>query len=376
MATKTETKEKKTSTKAPKKVATKTTKKSDKVSAAKKTLKKKSVLAGKSLKSKSPKAKSKAPAKTSRETINIFFAATDNYIKYMDVAITSLIENASKDFDYRITVLHNGLSKKNEEILKKHETSNIKIDFRDVEEELKGLRDILPDAKIFSMATFYRLLIEVMYPNIDKAIYLDGDIVVVGDISNFYKTNLENNLIGAVNEQMCFLNPFMTQYTIDVDGIDPHKFFNAGVMLLDLNAIREFELHKKFVRMLKDYNFQTPMNDQEYLNIICRNRIKLLPNGWNKEYVEACPLEGDLYLRHYALSTKPWKSKDVADADLWWNYAKKSAYYDELNEEYSRVTPEDLARDQMMAGKVFELAGQLMNSDHTFKKLIIDIEDR
>ena len=352
-------------------VKTTSTKKTVKSSPKKmvKATKKAKPLAGKSLKNKASKKSTKS------ETINIIFASTDNYIKYMDVAITSLIENASKDYNYCITILHNGLSERNRTMLKKHETSNVKIEFRDVEKEISNLREALPDANIFSIATFYRLFIENMFPNLNKAIYLDGDIIVAGDISKLYNMELDNNLIGAVNEQMCFLNPFMTQYTIEVDGIDPHKFFNAGVMLLDLSKIREFQLRKKFENMLRDYNFKTPMNDQEYLNIICRNRIKLLPNGWNKEWVESCPLEGPLHIRHYALSTKPWKSKDVPDGDLWWTYAKKSGYYDELLEEHNKVTPEDLARDQMMAGKVFELAGELMKSDYTFKKLIIDVED-
>ena len=379
MATKTEkeTKTKRVSTtkKQTKSAAVKKT--VSKKTAVKSTPKKKSVLAGKTLKSKTPKAKStKAPAKTNRETINIFFAATDNYIKYMDVAITSLIENASKDYDYRITVLHNGLSKKNEEILKKHETSNIKIDFRDVEAEIKDLKNILPDARMFTMASYYRFLIEKLYPNIDKAIYLDCDVVVPGDISNLYNVNLGENLIAAVNEQMCLLNPFMSQYTIEVEGIDPHKFFNTGVLLLDLKGIRDFQLLKRIVDLMEKYNFVSPMVDQSYLNNILRHKVKLLPNGWNKENVPASPLEGDLNIRHFALSTKPWKSKDIEDSDLWWKYAAKSDYFDELNEEFSKVTPEELERDAANAGKLFELAGELLKSDHTFKKLIIDVEDR
>ncbi len=373
MATKTqkETKTKKVSTT---KKQTKTTKKADPKKVATKKPAKKSVLAGKSLKSQAPKASKSVKSK--RETINIFFASTDNYIKYMDVAITSLIENASKDYDYKITILHNGLSKKNEEILKKHETSNVKIEFKDVEDELKNLKDILPDAKIFTMASYYRLFIETMYPNLDKAIYLDGDIVVPGDISELYKIDLGDKLVGAVNEQNCFLTPLMTQYTIEVAGIDPHKFFNTGVLLLDLKKIREFKLLKRLIDTMTKYNFVSPMVDQDYLNNVLRHSIKLLPNGWNKESVPGQELEGDLKIKHFALGLKPWKSKDIEYADLWWDYAKKSDFYDELNEEFSKVTPEDLARDQMMAGKLFELAAELLKSDHTFKKLIIDVEDR
>lgn len=313
--------------------------------------------------------------KKEKELIHIFFATTDNYVKYMDVAITSLIENANKNYNYKIVVLHNGISAKNLEILNEHNDKNFTMEFADVENELSKVKNILPNKLHFTLASYYRLFIEKMYPNIDRAIYLDCDIVVPGDISKLYFTDIGDNLFGAVNEQNCFLTPIMTTYTIEVTGIDPHKYFNTGVLLMNLKEIRKFKLLETFVNMMITYNFESPMVDQDYLNNICRKRVKLLPNGWNKESVPGQELEGELYIKHYAFGNKPWTTNEVEYFDLFWDYAKKSKFYDEILAGYNAITPKDLKMEKIGIGKMMEIVDRLLVSDHTFKKLIIDKED-
>ena len=312
---------------------------------------------------------------TNKETIHIFFATTDNYVKYMDVAITSLIENASKEYNYKIVILHNGISEKNMNLLNEHFDNNFKIEYKSVENELNNLGVELPDKLHFTLASYYRLFIEKLYPNIDRAIYLDCDLVVHGDISKLYFTDIGDNLLGAINEQNCFLMPMMTQYITEVTGLDPHKYFNSGVLLMNLKAIREFNLLEKFVDMMTTYNFESPMVDQDYLNNLCRNRVTLLPNGWNKESVPGQELEGELYIKHYAFGAKPWKTRDVEFFNLFWNYARKSAFYQEILDGFNSITPEDIERDKVGMGKMMEIAQRLLTSDHTFKKLIIDKEN-
>lgn len=311
-----------------------------------------------------------------QEPIHIFFATTDNYVKYMDVAITSLIDNASKNYNYKIIVLHNGLSENNVNILNEHNDKNFTIEYKSVEDELNHLGVELPDKLHFTLASYYRLFIEKLYPNLDRAIYLDCDLIVHGDISKLYFTEIGDNLLGAVNEQNCFLMPMMTQYITEVTGIDPHKYFNSGVLLMNLKEIRKFELLKKFVDMMTKYNFESPMVDQDYLNNLCRNRVKLLPNGWNKESVPGQRLEGELYIKHYAFANKPWKTREVEFFNLFWFYARKSKFYQEILDGFNSITPADMERDRIGMGKMLEIAQRLLTSDHTFKKLIVDVEDK
>ena len=71
----------------------------------------------------------------SRE-IPIFFSTDDNYIPFLDVAIHSLIANASKDYDYRIIVLNTGLSPDNIAKVKQSEREGFAIDFVDISENV------------------------------------------------------------------------------------------------------------------------------------------------------------------------------------------------------------------------------------------------
>ena len=64
--------------------------------------------------------------------IPIFFSTDDNYIPYLDVAVSSLITNASKEFNYRIIILNTGLNESNIDKIKQNEREKFKIDFVDI----------------------------------------------------------------------------------------------------------------------------------------------------------------------------------------------------------------------------------------------------
>ena len=85
--------------------------------------------------------------------IPIVFSTDDNYIPYLDVAISSLIANASKNHDYRIIVLNTGLSEDNILKVKQNETNGFKIDFIDISDEVKNIKSSLKNVYHFSIVT-------------------------------------------------------------------------------------------------------------------------------------------------------------------------------------------------------------------------------
>ena len=65
------------------------------------------------------------------------------------------------------------------------------IEFVDVKASLKNLAEELHiTSEQYTLTTYYRLFIPNLYPQYDKAVYLDSDIVVRGDISKFYNINI------------------------------------------------------------------------------------------------------------------------------------------------------------------------------------------
>ena len=133
--------------------------------------------------------------------IPIFFSTDDNYIPYLDVAVSSLIANASKEFNYRIIILNTGLNKANVDKIKQNEGDRFKIDFVDISGDVEKIRSKLKNVYHFSVVTYYRLFIASLFPQYDKVIYLDCDLVVLGDISELYHTELDDNILGACPEQ-------------------------------------------------------------------------------------------------------------------------------------------------------------------------------
>ena len=306
-----------------------------------------------------------------KKTVPVFFACNDRYVPYLDVAIVSIISNASKENDYEITVLITDVSEKNRQKLSKHSKDNIRIKFFDVKDMLEPVKNILPEMFYFSLAAFYRLFIEKAFPQYDKAIYLDCDVILLTDIAKLYDTDIGDNLVGAVYEQNTSRAPMFTSYVENVIGIPYYTYFNSGVMVMNLKEFRKFGVQDRFIKMLTTYNFDCLAPDQEYINVICHGRVKYLPTGWNKHSFPEPP-EGDLNLVHYALADKPWETPDTVNGGYFWKYAEKSEFYDYILQGFKNYTEKDRKQKQEFFGNLLQAIDRMQYSDRTFKKLWFD----
>lgn len=301
--------------------------------------------------------------------IPIFFSTDDNYVPFLDVAILSLITNASKEYNYRIIVLNTGIKKENIEKVKSHEQKGFKIDFIDISENVENIKNYFKNVYHFSVVTYYRLFIASMFPQYDKIIYLDCDLVVLGDISKLYNIELNGNILGVVGDQFVAKTEEFRNYVKNAVGVDPNTYFNAGVLLISLNEFRKHEVEKKFTHLITTYNFDLLDPDQAYLNYLCYNKTKILPNGWNKAPTgSAC--EGDKNIVHYNLYKKPWQYDDVIDGEYFWKYAKLSQFYSQILDKKLAFTSEDKLKSESMAKEILVHATKIVNSNSNFVKKV------
>ncbi len=297
--------------------------------------------------------------------IPIFFSTDDNYIPYLDVAVSSLIANASKDYLYRITILNTGLKAENIAKIKLNERPGVSIDFVDISRNLEKIMSHFKNVYHFSIVTYYRLFIASLFPQYDKILYLDCDIVVLGDISELYHTPLGDNILGAAPEQYVQNTGEFRHYAQSALGVDPDGYVNAGVLIMNLDAFRKNRIEEKFVTLITEYDFDLLDPDQAYLNYLCQGKIHMLPNGWNKEPMPlAC--EGKKNIVHYALYKKPWQYDDVQDGEYFWHYAKKSPFYKKILQNKSTFGPEDKAKKEAAAKEILEHAIVIAASPNTF----------
>lgn len=302
--------------------------------------------------------------------IPIFFSTDDNYVSYLDVAISSLISNASRDYTYRIIVLNTGLRPENVDLVKKNEQEGFTIEFIDVSRQIEGISSHFRNVYHFSVVTYYRLFIASLFPQYDKILYLDCDLVVLGDISELYNTDIGDNILGAVTDQYVRYTDEFRLYAEKAVGVDPDTYFNAGVLIISLDRFRKNNIEELFTSLITEYDFDLLDPDQAYLNYLCFGKTHLLPNGWNKAPTGLL-CEGKKNIVHYALYKKPWQYDDVIDGHHFWEYAKKSLFYKQILEAKAGFGEKERAKKEKAARDIIEHAKVIAGSDKTFSKIML-----
>ncbi len=275
-----------------------------------------------------------------RKIVPIFFICDDNYMKYINVCIKSIVANASADNDYEIHILNTDITEKTMEITRRLETSYVKIEFDDVTERFEKIKEKLFARDYYNLTTYYRFFIADMFPQFDKVIYIDGDTVVLDDIAKLYDIDLGDNIIGGAHEQAFVQSDLYGTYIDKVLGISRYETINAGVMLMDTYAFRKEEILAKFIKLLGEYKFVVTQ-DEDYLNVLCNGRIKFIDDGWNTQtFMDLVVEEQDMKIIHYDMAIKPWTFKDCKLFNYFWFYAEQTEYYDELKQGLESFTEE------------------------------------
>ncbi len=289
--------------------------------------------------------------------IPIFFAIDDGYTKFLAVAIQSLIENASKDYKYLIKVLHTNVQKEHMEQIKKYENQNVSIEFVDLRYYIEKVKDKLYTRDYYTNTTYFRLFLPELYPQYDKVLYLDSDIIVLGDISELYNTDMGTNLVAAAPDDIIQTTKVFQDYAELVVGVARYQhYFNAGVLLMNLDELRKFKFQEKFLYLLEKVKFSVAQ-DQDYLNRLCKGRVKLISHDWNvMPYVNEETKPEDIKIVHYNFAYKPWHFEDVTYNEYFWEYAKKTEFYDEILKVRENYTEEQKFKDREAERMLVELA--------------------
>jgi lipopolysaccharide biosynthesis glycosyltransferase len=306
--------------------------------------------------------------------IPIFFACDDNYIPFLGVAISSLKQNANRNFDYRIIILNEGLKETNRKRISVFANDHFVIEYFDISAIINKLRDALSLRlrDYYSVAIFYRMFIPTLFPDLDKAIYLDGDIVVLGDISELFGTDIDGKLVAAINDRLVLDTPEFVRYVEEGVGIKATEYFNSGVLVMNLKEFRKQKIEEQFIELLLRHNFDSVCPDQDYLNVLCRNSKVLLPICWNKMPLPDESFDAStLRLCHYNSFEKPWRHDGVLFGDIFWNEARKTDFYEELRQMHDRFSKEDHLNEVIAVQKLVGNAVRISEQDtETFKVVL------
>lgn len=146
----------------------------------------------------------------------------------------------------------------------------------------------------------------------------------------------------------------MVKYIKAVLDLDPKKYINSGMLVLNSKAFRDEGFIDHFMNLLEKYHFDCIAPDQDYLNEIGDGRILHLDPRWDampNENTEPLPNPG---LIHYNLFFKPWHFDNVQYQDYFWKYAKETPFYEELRAELDNYTDEERSEDRAKLDHMLE----------------------
>jgi len=138
-------------------------------------------------------------------------------------------------------------------------------------------------------------------------------------------------------------------------------YFNSGILLINSKVMRAEKFQDRFFDLVNAVELIVAP-DQDYYNVMCRDRTHFIPICWNKtprpRSEQLMPLK-DVKLVHYNLAYRPWKYDNIPYADLFWKHAKESHVYDQIAALRESMSDKIAAYDQEWSGKLVLLAHRL-----------------
>ena len=210
------------------------------------------------------------------DIIQVVVAADNNYVMPLAVTVCSAAVNAAPERRLAFNVVHDGITAENRtrvnQSLARVRITNASIEW--IQAPLSKFKDLRITHHWITPLTFVRLLVPDLLPtSVDKAIYLDCDVAVMEDIGGLWDLDLGDksllaaqDLIGWVSDPSAGLANYREL------GFPPDKkYFNAGVLVLNLRKWRISNTPQALLDYLREYREVIRASDQEALNAVLGN---------------------------------------------------------------------------------------------------------
>lgn len=175
-----------------------------------------------------------------------------------------------------------------------------------------------------SPATYYRTTLPEQV-RVERCIYLDCDTIVTCDLRPLMELDLQGAAFGGC------IDPHASKTSPMAHFITDGLYFNTGIALLDLSAMRSMNFERSFKNAYDLYSAHIRYADQCILNKVLDGRKRLIDSRWNVQVT----MYQDLALQpimesmdrsaifHGCGSVKPWMTwSDPWLHDLWKRYAR------------------------------------------------------
>jgi lipopolysaccharide biosynthesis glycosyltransferase len=258
-------------------------------------------------------------------------AADAAYALPLAVMLLSAGANASAGVSLHAYVLDDGVPPEEKNKVAASLPANVSVEWRNPATPLHDL----PTWGRMPLTTYQKLTMDEWVPNdVDRVLWLDCDILALGDLAPLWRKPLEGKLLLAVQDQRVPLvsSRFGVAAWREL-GLDPNAMhFNAGVLLIDLAQWRTCETRRRSLAYIRTYAPRIYFWDQEALNAVTAGHWGELDPCWNWHPSLAGLLPRDQcpavpQILHFSGNLKPWKVKGGGPhRDIYDSYLNRTAW--------------------------------------------------
>ncbi len=232
------------------------------------------------------------------KNINICVACDDNYAQYAGVVIASALRSSMKNENLTFYILDGGISELNKE--KINYLKNIKlceINFIKINNDMFADYLKIKTHSYITIPTYYRLKLPTLLPNVDRVIYLDCDVIVNSSLFELFNVEMGDAVVAGVKD----LNKRITK--------NNPNYVNAGVLVFNIQNMKKQNVEQEFLEWTNSHKDTIKLGDQEIINEVLKNRIKLVDDEWNVQssnFINRSSYTNNPKIIHFVAKQKPW----------------------------------------------------------------------
>ncbi len=189
---------------------------------------------------------------------------------------------------------------------------------------------------------WYRIFLPELLPDLERLIYLDADLIARRPLSELWSTDLDDNHVAAVTN-VFQRHEMIRAADLGLPGLD--AYFNSGVMLMDLERLRQDDLASAVLTYARANHDRLAWPEQDALNVVigssrvplhprwnCMNSVLNFP--WSVDTfgrATVAEAERDPAIRHFEGpgANKPWHYLcDVPMRDLYFEHRRETPWPD------------------------------------------------
>lgn len=278
--------------------------------------------------------------------MNLIFTFDEGYFHPFKVLLQSIYENNPEE-EMHFYFLHYDMKKASLNELH-HEITGYGYLFHPI-----NVKHFFEDDSAIQINRYYTIEMYlwlfapfVLPEDVDRALYLDPDIINVNALRRFYKLSFDDNLFVAMDYKIKN-KPIQPLNNLRLNTKDADHYFNTGVVLMNIAKLREERTSDEIVEAIVKNKAILILPDQDVFNYLYTGEIKasdweyynldprlyqifkvLLPDTYNRQWVE----EHVVFI-HYSGKNKPWLDREKYKRDLGYYYY---FYEDTLKKKNSR----------------------------------------